>query len=140
MRYLIIIGIFALWLVGLLPAVWAVPLLFAYALIARLPRGKRGPTPRRGGYIHPPSNASASASPGTVERVATYTGSSRTFGSPWAGRTAFSPLADLSRTIAPGFSTSVTGGNPGHPTMVVREPIVFDFRKPPDCGCGDTAA
>jgi hypothetical protein len=117
--YILITVIAVAYFAGWLPASWSVALLLTLVVLTLTRRSPRGPTRRRGGYIHPRPNASGSASPGTVERVATYTASSRSSGDRSEARTAFTPPPGPSRTTAPGSSTSGTGGSPGAGTTDV---------------------
>jgi hypothetical protein len=118
--YILILIIAVAYFVGWLPAPWCVALLLTLVLLT-LNRRSTGPTRRRPGYIPVPRPVSASESPGMVERVQTYTGSSPSSGPAWEVRTAFTQPPDLSRITAHGFYGSGTGGNPGHPTMGADE-------------------
>jgi hypothetical protein len=112
----------------------ALLLLYAYLSV---PPAARGRDPRRGGYMRLEPNASVSVSPGTVERVGTYTGC-KTDGASRVARVRLGLPPDPSRTTALGFSTvglspvSVTVTRPGTPTTDADGTYLFRMANPDD--------
>lgn len=131
MRYLIIIGLFAAWLVGWLPAVWCVPLLFSCCLLLRT--HGHGPGRRRGGYIKPP--ASSTRSPETPTRLATRIAEATSSSS--GGRGVLSEAEEIRSLQA--LRSSGTGRGSSGAALAGRLGLPPEDADSSDCGCEGAA-
>lgn len=134
-----VVVIFALLTGGMMAFGWPSPWVlvcsaFAAGFLARAPRRtlyrpELGRDPRRPGYMPPP--ASRNGNPGTVERVATYTGYS-TGGLSQEAEARLRMLHERSSDTEPGFSTAgpndttATAGRPGNAAPEPPAPAATD--------------